>query len=91
MTTYVVLWRIAGPLHGIPYGLKDIFAVPGYKTTWGSCSYEDQVIEKDSWVYQKLVQVMLHSFVSHYKTSKAFTSNQELISCLVSTKREVCT
>src|SRR5678809_196149 len=25
-----------GPLHGIPYGLKDLFAVKGYKTTWGS-------------------------------------------------------
>ena len=27
-----------GPLHGIPYGLKDLFAVKGYKTTWGSYS-----------------------------------------------------
>ncbi|KAG0558086.1 hypothetical protein KC19_10G003700 [Ceratodon purpureus] len=43
-----------GPLHGVPYGLKDIFAVPGYKTTWGSKSYKDQVIDKESWVYQKL-------------------------------------
>jgi hypothetical protein len=25
-----------GPLHGIPYGLKDLFAVKGYKTTWGT-------------------------------------------------------
>lgn len=43
-----------GPLHGIPYGLKDVFAVPGYKTTWGSVSYKDQVIDEESWVYQKL-------------------------------------
>lgn len=27
-----------GPLHGVPYGLKDIFALPGYRTTWGSKS-----------------------------------------------------
>jgi Asp-tRNA(Asn)/Glu-tRNA(Gln) amidotransferase A subunit family amidase len=43
-----------GPLHGIPYGLKDLFAVKGYKTTWGSTPYKDQVIDEDSYVYQKL-------------------------------------
>ncbi|HSU28102.1 MAG TPA: amidase family protein, partial [Chitinophagaceae bacterium] len=31
-----------GPLHGIPYGLKDLFAVKGYKTTWGTTPYKDQ-------------------------------------------------
>lgn len=31
-----------GPLHGIPYGAKDLFAVPGYNTTWGAAPYQDQ-------------------------------------------------
>lgn len=43
-----------GPLHGIPYGLKDLFAVKGYKTTWGSTPYKDQVIDDDSYVYTQL-------------------------------------
>jgi Asp-tRNA(Asn)/Glu-tRNA(Gln) amidotransferase A subunit family amidase len=43
-----------GPLHGIPYGLKDLFAVKGYKTTWGSVPYKDQVIEEDAFVYTQL-------------------------------------
>ena len=43
-----------GPLHGIPYGLKDLFAVKEYKTTWGSTPYKDQVINEDAYVYTKL-------------------------------------
>ena len=43
-----------GPLHGIPYGLKDLFAVKGYKTTWGSVPYKDQVIDENSFVYTQL-------------------------------------
>lgn len=43
-----------GPLHGIPYGLKDLFAVKGYKTTWGSVPYKDQVIDQDAFVYTQL-------------------------------------
>jgi Asp-tRNA(Asn)/Glu-tRNA(Gln) amidotransferase A subunit family amidase len=43
-----------GPLHGIPYGLKDLFAVKGYKTTWGSTPYKDQTIDEDSYVYSQL-------------------------------------
>lgn len=43
-----------GPLHGIPYGLKDLFAVKGYKTTFGSTPYKDQVIDVDSYVYTTL-------------------------------------
>lgn len=45
-------WR--GPLHGIPYGLKDLFAVKGYKTTWGSVPFKDQVIDEDAFVYTQL-------------------------------------
>ncbi|HTL10053.1 MAG TPA: amidase [Chitinophagaceae bacterium] len=43
-----------GPLQGIPYGLKDLFAVKGYKTTWGSVPYKDQVIDEDAFVYTQL-------------------------------------
>jgi len=43
-----------GPLHGIPYGLKDLFAVKGYKTTWGSTPYKDQMVDEDAFVYQQL-------------------------------------
>ncbi|HEV7621749.1 MAG TPA: amidase [Flavisolibacter sp.] len=43
-----------GPLHGIPYGLKDLFAVKGYKTTWGATPYKDQVLDEDAYVYTQL-------------------------------------
>ncbi|KAG8379631.1 hypothetical protein BUALT_Bualt07G0109000 [Buddleja alternifolia] len=43
-----------GPLHGIPYGLKDIVAVPHYKTTWGSKTFKDQVFDFEAWVYKRL-------------------------------------
>ena len=43
-----------GPLHGIPYGLKDLFAVKGYRTTFGSTPYKDQVIDENAYVYTKL-------------------------------------
>lgn len=43
-----------GPLHGIPYGLKDLFAVKGTKTTWGAQPYKDQVIDTDAFVYTQL-------------------------------------
>jgi Asp-tRNA(Asn)/Glu-tRNA(Gln) amidotransferase A subunit family amidase len=37
-----------GPLHGIPWGAKDIIAVKGYKTTWGSGAYQDQMIDEEA-------------------------------------------
>lgn len=43
-----------GPLHGIPYGTKDLLAVKGYKTTWGSVPFKDQVIDEDATVIKKL-------------------------------------
>ena len=46
--------KYRGPLHGIPYGLKDLFAVKGTKTTWGSRPYMDQVIDQDAFVYTQL-------------------------------------
>ena len=46
--------KYRGPLHGIPYGLKDLFAVNGTKTTWGAAPYKDQVIAEDAYVYNRL-------------------------------------
>ena len=43
-----------GLLHGIPYGIKDLFSVKGYKTTWGTRVFEDRIIDIDSTVVQKL-------------------------------------
>lgn len=48
--------KYRGPLHGIPYGLKDLFAVRGTKTTWGAEPYKDQVIDNDSYVFNKLTE-----------------------------------
>jgi Asp-tRNA(Asn)/Glu-tRNA(Gln) amidotransferase A subunit family amidase len=46
--------KYRGPLHGIPYGIKDLFAVRRTKTTWGSKAHQDQVIDVDSEVYIRL-------------------------------------
>ncbi|HWA83961.1 MAG TPA: amidase [Fimbriimonadaceae bacterium] len=43
-----------GPLHGIPYGIKDLFAVKGYPTTWGANTFEHQSFDYDATVVQKL-------------------------------------
>ncbi|MCE2955903.1 MAG: amidase [Bacteroidota bacterium] len=46
--------KYRGLLHGIPYGIKDLFAVPGYKTTWGAEPYQQQVINAKAEVVQRL-------------------------------------
>ena len=43
-----------GPLHGIPWGAKDLLAVRGTKTTWGMSPYADRTIDLDSTVFSKL-------------------------------------
>ena len=43
-----------GPLHGIPYGAKDLLNVPGYPTTWGAVPYKDQSFDEESHVTAKL-------------------------------------
>ena len=40
-----------GPLQGIPYGLKDLIAVEGYRTTWGAPAYLAQVLPDSAAVY----------------------------------------
>lgn len=45
-------WR--GPLHGIPWGAKDLIAYPGYKTTWGAAHFKDQTLDVKATVAKKL-------------------------------------
>lgn len=45
-------WR--GPLHGIPWGAKDLLAVAGYPTTWGAEPFREQVLEEDATVVRRL-------------------------------------
>jgi Asp-tRNA(Asn)/Glu-tRNA(Gln) amidotransferase A subunit family amidase len=47
---------IKSPLQGIPYGLKDLFAVKGTKTTYGTPPFKGQVIDEDAFVYRQLEQ-----------------------------------
>ncbi|HEV3203875.1 MAG TPA: amidase, partial [Gemmataceae bacterium] len=46
--------RYRGPLHGIPWGAKDLIAYPGYKTTWGAPPFKDQVIDTKATVARRL-------------------------------------
>ncbi len=46
--------RYRSPLHGIPWGAKDLLAVRGYRTTWGAKPFEDQVIDEDATVVRRL-------------------------------------
>ncbi|HUE96927.1 MAG TPA: amidase [Longimicrobiaceae bacterium] len=43
-----------GPLHGIPWGAKDLLAVAGYPTTWGTDPFRDQVFDEDAEVVKRL-------------------------------------
>ncbi len=43
-----------GPLHGIPWGAKDLLSTEGYRTTWGARPYEEQVIPGDATVVRRL-------------------------------------
>ena len=46
--------RDRGPLHGIPYGAKDLLAARGAPTTWGAPPYRDQVFDRDAAVVRRL-------------------------------------
>ena len=46
--------KYRGLLHGIPYGAKDLLAKKGYKTTWGSVPYKDQVLDYGAVVVERL-------------------------------------
>ena len=43
-----------GPLHGIPYALKDLVAVKGYPTTWGAKPFADQSFDFNATIVEKL-------------------------------------
>ena len=46
--------KYRGPLHGIPWGAKDLLAVKGYPTTWGAGGFEHQMIDEDATVVKRL-------------------------------------
>ncbi|MEK7799632.1 MAG: amidase [Acidobacteriota bacterium] len=46
--------RDRGPLHGIPYGAKDLVATKGVRTTWGARPYENQVFDRDAAIINRL-------------------------------------
>ena len=46
--------KYRGPLHGIPYGAKDLLSTKGIKTTWGAMPYKDQVFDEDATVIKRL-------------------------------------
>ena len=46
--------KYKGPLHGIPWGAKDIISVKGYKTTWGSPAFKEQSFDYDASVVEML-------------------------------------
>ncbi len=46
--------KYRGPLHGIPWGAKDLLAVRGYPTTWGAAGFQEQKFEEDATVVKRL-------------------------------------
>ncbi len=46
--------RYRGPLHGIPWGAKDLIAYPGYKTTWGAAPFKEQTLDTKATVARRL-------------------------------------
>jgi Asp-tRNA(Asn)/Glu-tRNA(Gln) amidotransferase A subunit family amidase len=48
--------KYRGPLHGLPWGAKDLLAVKGYRTTWGAGGFEQQMIDEDATVVTRLDQ-----------------------------------
>ncbi len=46
--------KYRGPLHGIPWGAKDLFATKGFPTTWGAEPFQNQMIDMDATVVEKL-------------------------------------
>ncbi|MCC6318919.1 MAG: amidase [Gemmatimonadaceae bacterium] len=46
--------RYRGPLHGLPYGVKDLFSTKGVPTTWGAKDFEHRIIDEDAEVVVRL-------------------------------------
>ena len=66
-----------GPLHGIPYSLKDVFATKGIRTSCGSKIFAEHVPERDSAVYEKLSEAgaVLMGKNSMHELAYGITSN----------------
>src|SRR5208282_3632123 len=54
MDREIAAGKYRGPLHGLPWGAKDLLSVKGYPTTWGAGGFEKQAIEEDATVVQRL-------------------------------------
>ena len=50
----ILAGRYRGPLHGVPYAVKDLVATKGIRTTWGSRLFEDQVPDHDATIIERL-------------------------------------
>jgi len=46
--------KYRGPLHGLPWGAKDLLSTKGYRTTWGAGGFEGQMIDEDATVVKRL-------------------------------------
>jgi Asp-tRNA(Asn)/Glu-tRNA(Gln) amidotransferase A subunit family amidase len=46
--------RYRGPLHGLPYGVKDLFSTRGVPTTWGARDFEERIIDEDAEIVVRL-------------------------------------
>src|SRR2546426_12205465 len=46
--------KYRGPLHGLPWGAKDLLATKGIRTTWGAGGFESQMIDEDATVVKRL-------------------------------------
>jgi Asp-tRNA(Asn)/Glu-tRNA(Gln) amidotransferase A subunit family amidase len=52
--TEIAAGKYRGPLHGIPWGAKDIISVKGFTTTWGAAPFKDQVFDYDASIVEML-------------------------------------
>ena len=52
----IVEGNYRGPLHGLPYGLKDLFDTAGIRTTWGASVYQDRVPASNAHIVDRLAE-----------------------------------
>jgi len=52
--TEIAAGKYRGPLHGLPWGAKDLLSVKGYRTTWGAAGFENQTFDEDATVVKRL-------------------------------------
>src|SRR5439155_24723041 len=50
----IAVRKYRGPLHGLPWGAKDLLATKGHRTTWGAGGFESQLIDEDATVVKRL-------------------------------------